>query len=48
MRGCRSDVLGRGGVRGNFGMLTVGDRIAVTLYSEDNPKGTSAAIKFGA
>ena len=37
-----------GGARGNFGMLIVGDRIAVTLYSADNPRGSSAAIKFGA
>jgi hypothetical protein len=36
-----------GGARGNFGILTVGERIAVTLYSEDNPLGSDAVIKFG-
>jgi hypothetical protein len=36
-----------GGARGNFGMLTVGEQISVTLYSEDNPNGSDAVIKFG-
>jgi hypothetical protein len=36
-----------GGARGNFGMLTVGEEVAATLYSEDNPKGSDAIIKFG-
>lgn len=36
-----------GGARGNFGMLTVGDEVAATLYSEDNPNGSGAAIRFG-
>lgn len=36
-----------GGARGNFGMLTVGERTAVTLYSEDNPAGSDAILKFG-
>jgi hypothetical protein len=37
-----------GGARGNFGLLTIGDTISVTLYSRDNPNGASAAVKFGA
>lgn len=36
-----------GGARGNFGLLTVGEQIAVTLYSEDSAKGSDAVIKFG-
>lgn len=36
-----------GGARGNFGLLTVGEQVSVTLYSEDCPKGSDAVIKFG-
>ena len=35
-----------GGASGNFGMLTAGDQVAVTLYSPDNPNGAHARINF--
>lgn len=38
---------GLGGARGNFGVLEVGEEISATLYSPDNPFGSSASIRFG-
>jgi hypothetical protein len=36
-----------GGARGNFGILEVGDEVSATLYSPDNPFGSSARLQFG-
>ena len=36
-----------GGARGNFGVLTVGEQVAVALFSPDNPNGAHAMINFG-
>ncbi|HEX9171781.1 MAG TPA: alkaline phosphatase D family protein [Telluria sp.] len=36
-----------GGACGNFGLLTIGEQVAVTLYSPDNPQGAHAIVNFG-
>lgn len=38
---------GLGGARGNFGVLEIGVDISATLYSLEQPFGSSAAIRFG-